>query len=148
MTVRAHLSIYTKSWRPWLTVALSCPRGTALMNVAILAHSGASDRTNPFAARPGRPVADAQRQGLDWALPHHRGRRRGAQSALLPDRRRGGRLRFSISGLQGWIRRQCHADHSGHRVERLGGDPNQRAMPAISSASSRLFPAIRIAASS
>jgi hypothetical protein len=28
-------------------------------------------------------------------------------------------------------------------VERLGGDPNQRAMPAISSASSRMFPAIR-----
>src|SRR5262249_51892811 len=41
-----------------------------------------------------RPVADAQRQGLDRALPNHRASRRGAQGALVPNRRRGGLLRW------------------------------------------------------
>jgi|SRR5262245_33694973 len=40
-----------------------------------------------------RTIEWTQRQGLDRALPNHRASRRGAQGALVPDRRRGGLLR-------------------------------------------------------
>jgi hypothetical protein len=90
------------------------------MNVATLAHSGASDRTNPFAARPGRPVADAQRQGLDRALPHHRGpaAELKARSCLIDGEVVCCDSQYRDSKL-GYAR-QCHADHSGHRGRALG----------------------------